>query len=152
MRAALETGGEEEVHDWRKLVQLHWRHMQLLAKLSPRKAKARIALARDLAEILGRHHDFAMLRETISAMGPEFKPRPGLVGIKRVIAARQRGLLKRAALSGGRLYSERPKEFLKRRDAAARAMRQAADHAAAAASPAPAQGLAPQNFWVSPTK
>lgn len=63
LRLAYKHPSDETVHDLRKTVQWHWRHMALLSRAWPEVFAARIAAARDLSQMLGRDHDFAMVRE-----------------------------------------------------------------------------------------
>jgi CHAD domain-containing protein len=114
MKAALESGEEEALHDWRKLTQRHWRHMLLLQEAWPEEAKARIALARRLSDVLGENNDLAVLRETICANRMAFSRAGDAKMLCRCIETKQQKLAGKAALRGERLYAEKPKAFARR--------------------------------------
>lgn len=48
-------------HEWRKSVQQHWRHMQLLSRAWPDVLGGRAREAKELSRLLGEDHDLAML-------------------------------------------------------------------------------------------
>lgn len=60
-RIAYRDGGDEAFHEWRKPVQLHWRHMALFTNAWPDMFKARVELARSLSQCLGDDHDLSIL-------------------------------------------------------------------------------------------
>jgi len=111
MKKALTSREDEAAHDWRKLTQRHWRHMLLLKDWWPKEAKARIALARRLSEILGQHNDLAVVQKTILANRVAFRSRADVKLLCRCIEKKQQELLRQAALRGERLYAEKPKAF-----------------------------------------
>lgn len=67
-RRFLELGGlkvdhldSEALHDWRKSVQYHWRHMALFSAAWPVEFEARIGVARRIAAALGSDHDIVVV-------------------------------------------------------------------------------------------
>src|SRR6185437_13892719 len=64
---AFASGSAEDFHEWRKALQHHWRHMQLLTPCWPSELSARVEISRSLSQILGDDHDIAMLQHLISA-------------------------------------------------------------------------------------
>lgn len=114
MREALDSEDDERCHDWRKLVQRHWRHMTLFQEAWPAEAKARMGLARDLAEVLGEHHDLLVLRAAIFENAALFPLRRDVKKLAALIKTRQGDLLAEAALLGERLFAEKPKAFFRR--------------------------------------
>ncbi len=64
---AFATGRDEDFHEWRKTLQHHWRHMQLLTPCWPSELSARVEAARALSQILGDDHDISLLRQLVSA-------------------------------------------------------------------------------------
>ncbi len=114
MKIALAGGDDETCHEWRKLVQRHWRHTRLFHEAWPDEAKARSALARNLAQTLGEHHDLAILRAAIEGNGALFARRRDVLRLVSLIQDSQAGLLRQAALDGERLYAEKPKNYLHR--------------------------------------
>jgi CHAD domain-containing protein len=114
MREALDSEDDERCHDWRKLVQRHWRHMALFQEAWPAEAKARMGLARDLAEALGQHHDLSVLRVAIFENAALFPLRRDVKKLAALIEARQADLLAEAGVLGERLFAEKPKAFFRR--------------------------------------
>ena len=80
---AIKAGSAEAFHQLRKHVQRHWRHMQVFAAVWPAEMAARIALAKELSDLLGDEHDFWLLREELGRNG-------GRLG--RLCEARQKAL------------------------------------------------------------
>ena len=60
-RSAYRKPTDEAVHVWRKSVQQHWRHMQLVSRAWPEALSARAAEAKELSRLLGEDHDHAVL-------------------------------------------------------------------------------------------
>ena len=58
---AFETLGDEDMHQWRKAVQLHWRHMALVADAWPEAFSARVETAKRLSHLSGEDNDLATL-------------------------------------------------------------------------------------------
>lgn len=114
MKTAIASGDDEALHTWRKQTQLHWRHMRLLREAWPKGAKARAAIASRLSDVLGKHHDLAVLREMIRNNRDVFRAPNGGQMLCRCIEKRQASLARKAAKHGKHLYAEKPKAFLKR--------------------------------------
>ena len=64
---AYDTLDNDDIHEWRKRVQYHWRHMALLTAAWPELLEARIATARQLSSLLGEDHDIAVMLATLRA-------------------------------------------------------------------------------------
>jgi CHAD domain-containing protein len=58
---AFRSDADEALHEWRKAVQLHWRHMQLLSAAWPSYCGARIEEARAISALAGDARDLGML-------------------------------------------------------------------------------------------
>jgi len=104
---------DEAFHEWRKSVQRHWRHLQLLSASWPEMMREQIKLARSLSQILGDDHDLSVLRN--------FALRHRSLGTKAEVAAfasfcSQRQLMLRSAadVHGRRLFADKPKSLAKR--------------------------------------
>lgn len=111
MAEALEQGSDQAFHDWRKCVQQHWRHMQLLSRAWPDYFEARIATAKALSQLLGDDHDLAMLAAFASD-----RKRSGLNRAQsRMVAAAcglRRSELRRQAMGlAQRLHADTPKSL-----------------------------------------
>jgi CHAD domain-containing protein len=105
---------DEDLHGWRKGVQHHWRHMQLLAPSWPLELSARVEEARALSQILGDDHDISLLVRLVSTPTMIFgSPEETAAFLKRC-RRRQRALRKEARNQGERLFAERARPFAER--------------------------------------
>lgn len=104
-------GGEDELHEWRKRTKDLWYGLRLLERAWPGPLEATAEEAHKLSELLGNHHDLAVLREDLGERNL------GLLETETLAAAierRQEELAEGAQLLGRRLYAERPKRFARR--------------------------------------
>jgi CHAD domain-containing protein len=106
MKAARD-GADETVHEWRKAVKAHAAHLKLLTPLCPELLRPQAKAARHLGELLGDHHDLAVLAERLR----EVDGTPPLVRL--TVAGRER-LLAEALPLGSRLFAEHPDGFADR--------------------------------------
>jgi CYTH domain-containing protein/CHAD domain-containing protein len=113
-------GNAESVHELRKRVKDLWYELRLLHDAWPGMLEPAAEEAHVLADLLGDHHDLAVLAEDLDA-------RTGVVASQAefaaLIAARQDELLAEALDLGERLYAEVPKQFRRRLRAYWRAWR-----------------------------
>ncbi len=108
MRMARRDVGDEAFHEWRKGVQRHRDHVQILRAAWPDYFEARFQAAKTLARWLGDDHDLSLLKT--------FATRPGEVKLKRAearaVAAicleRQEEIRRAAWALGERLFADRP--------------------------------------------
>lgn len=107
--AAYATESDEAFHDWRKAVQAHWRHMQLISRAWPALIEARVVAARALSQILGDDHDLALVRQRLESLPGGTLDAGDTREITRMIADRQRDLRARARPRGHMIFAERPK-------------------------------------------
>jgi len=113
-RKAMEAaggGGAEELHEWRKRAKDLWYELRLLSPAWPGPLEATAEEAHSLSELLGDHHDLAVLREDLGERNL------GLLEAQTLAAAierRQEELAEQAQALGRRLYAERPKRFARR--------------------------------------
>jgi len=112
-RAMRDAGGgdAEAVHRWRKRVKDLWYHQRLLRGVWPEAMELAAAQSHELAELLGDHHDLAVLAEDLRRR--EFA-RADTAVLERAISRRQEELLERARDRGRRIYVEKPKAFHRR--------------------------------------
>jgi len=61
LRAAYRSGEDEAFHTFRKALQHHWRHCQLLGPVWPELMDVRINAARELSQLAGLDHDLSVL-------------------------------------------------------------------------------------------
>ena len=107
---------DERIHDLRKEVQQHWRHLQLLVNAWPKALRPHIILARDLSETLGKDHDIAMLTAFAREMAADQDDRPSrrFDAYIELCAGEQAKLRRLAGLLARRLYAEKPKALRRR--------------------------------------
>lgn len=107
---AYATDEDEDFHDWRKAVQRHWRHLQLVSSAWPEALQPRIDLAQELSQLLGDDHDLAVLGERIrgNSGAPQHDNMAEFLNLCR---KRQTELRRLAKARGARLFGETPKAF-----------------------------------------
>lgn len=109
-KLAYRDGTDKTFHDWRKPVQLHWRHMALFSNAWPEMFKARVEAARTLSQILGDDHDLSIL---ISFVRAATKKRDltedAARKVKKYARARQQVLRDIANPLGGMLFQQSAK-------------------------------------------
>jgi CHAD domain-containing protein len=113
-KEAYDTDHADDVHDWRKGVQHHWRQMQLLAPCWPSELSARAEAARSLSQILGDDHDIALLCRLISTPTMTFGDPEATAAFLKRCRKRHKALRKEARVKGERLFFERPGPFAER--------------------------------------
>lgn len=110
MRAAA-GGDEEEVHEWRKRAKDLWYELRLLRDAWSGPLGATAEEAHRLSELLGDHHDLAVLRADLQERNLGVEQTQALVA---AIDRRQEELGGEAMALGARLYAERPQDFSRR--------------------------------------
>lgn len=110
MKAA-PTGGEDGLHEWRKRAKDLWHELRLLGDAWSGPLEATAAETHRLSELLGDHHDLAVLREDLHErnLGEEQTR-----ALEAAIDRRQEELAAAAMALGRRLYAERPTDFSRR--------------------------------------
>ncbi len=116
-RSALASGRDEDLHDWRKGVQHHWRQMQLLAPCWPPELTARAEAARAISQLLGDDHDVSLLCQLVSTPTMTFGSPEETAAFLKLGRKRQKALRKEAAAQGARLLAERSRPFAERIEA-----------------------------------
>jgi CHAD domain-containing protein len=108
------TDRDEDLHEWRKGVQHHWRQMQLLAPCFPSELTARAEAARTLSQILGDDHDISLLSRLISTPTMTFgSPEETTAFLKRC-RKRHKALRKDGSTQRELLFAERSRPFAER--------------------------------------
>jgi CHAD domain-containing protein len=113
-RHAFVSERDEEVHEWRKGVQHHWRQMQLLAPCWPSELSARAEAARSLSQVLGDDHDISLLIRLISMPTMMFGTPDETAAFLKRCRRRHKALRKEARAQGERLFAERARPFAER--------------------------------------
>ncbi|MGH6737062.1 MAG: CHAD domain-containing protein [Methyloceanibacter sp.] len=116
-KASLDADEADDIHEWRKGVQHHWRQMQLLTPCWPSELSARVEAARSLSQLLGDDHDIAVLLHLVSMPTMTFgTPDETAAFIKRC-HRRHKVLRKEARIKGERLFIEKARPFAERIEA-----------------------------------
>ncbi|MDB5536843.1 MAG: hypothetical protein JWQ65_1718 [Devosia sp.] len=106
MRDAAEDGSPETLHAWRKQAKYHRHHMLLLRRHAPDMLDGRIKLLAELADLLGRHHDLAVLVEVLSG---RVAGAPAALNLVMELAnERQHGFGEQAFALGRQIAAEKP--------------------------------------------
>lgn len=111
MRAAEAKPSEQNLHQWRKRGKDLWYELTLLSPAWSPLLEVAAEEAHRLTELLGDHHDLALLRADLHErhLGEEETR-----ALEAAIAARQEQLAREALDLGHRLYAEKPKAFERR--------------------------------------
>jgi len=110
MKHAYRTGVDDDAfHEWRKHVQRHWRHLQLMRSAWPETIAPRIALASELSDIIGLDHDIAVLIAFIRHNRAILGARGEVKALVQAAQDEQVGLRAAAHLRGQRLYDLPPR-------------------------------------------
>ena len=88
MAAAKRDRSEPVMHEWRKRVKYHWYHARLLTPMAPEVIGPHSVRAGELSELLGDHHDLAVLDHTLDAVG-ERSQAADIAGFRRALHALQ---------------------------------------------------------------
>ncbi len=102
---------DEAFHDLRKSVQHHWRQMLLVSRAWPEVCRARASAARDIGQILGEEHDYAVLAAFTQAHRNNGLASDEIDVIHQDCRARQLELRRLALPRAKRLFAERPRRF-----------------------------------------
>lgn len=108
-RTALRHRTDEAFHDWRKHAKYHWNQLGLVEDCAPDILPSAQRSAGELAELLGLHHDLAILSEVLAndpaALGVEVDR--GLV--ETLLDARQTELETQIEEFGRQVFAEKPR-------------------------------------------
>lgn len=112
-RALAEVLGDpspENVHEWRKRAKDHWYQLRIVHDAWPELLGETVDRVHELTDLLGDHHDLAVLADDLRARA-DLGDRGAL---EAAIGKRQEELLGPALDLGQRLYAEKPKAFRRR--------------------------------------
>ncbi len=108
---AREARSPEAFHDWRKAVKYHWYHAQLLRPINPERIDPQRGMAKELAELLGNHHDLHDMRAHLAAGGFD----AAAVAAMQTPITQEMARLEAAALTlGHRLLADEPETLARR--------------------------------------
>lgn len=120
MKAAAEEGTAEAYHAWRKAVKNLWYALRVVEPIAERRTGKVIRRLERLAELLGEHHDLAVMRERVeriaSTQASVGDPREeAAVRALMVEIGRRMGGIEAAAREvGERVFAAKPKRFARR--------------------------------------
>lgn len=110
MARALDDPSAASVHEWRKRAKDLWYQLRIIGEAWPGPLGATVEQAHELTELLGDHHDLAVLAADLQTR-TDLGDRPAF----ETAIERHQGELLGAALGiGRRLYAEKPKAFGRR--------------------------------------
>jgi CHAD domain-containing protein len=104
---------DEAVHEWRKRVKDHWYHLRLVRDAWKPVLAAAADEAHELSDLLGDHHDLAVLRDHAIELR-ELLSGDELERLLGSISERQDQLAGDALPLGERVYAEKPKQLTER--------------------------------------
>ena len=99
-------------HAWRRYVKDHWFHIRLLEGHCANHLVAYERRIEALDGILGEYHNVILLRDLLVTDGS--LPRDESARCLRVVSRYQRVLCRHAEILGARIYTERPRRFVRR--------------------------------------
>ncbi|WP_208430630.1 CHAD domain-containing protein [Methyloligella halotolerans] len=112
MAEAAERPAPNSMHEWRKRVKYHRYHAQLLSDIWPAAMETHVAAAKSLGDVLGDHHDLAVLQEALpSLFGGETDEMKAYLGLAQ---GRQALLASQALHCGQRVFAEKPSALTRR--------------------------------------
>ncbi|HEY7117039.1 MAG TPA: CHAD domain-containing protein [Tepidisphaeraceae bacterium] len=110
------VGADAELfHEWRKQVKHLWHQLEVVEPIWPKVIRELSDQAHDLADLLGKDHDLAVLKDVLEAESPT--PAQGNAApsaVVEVVDATRADLQRQAQALGARVFAERPKAFARR--------------------------------------
>lgn len=114
MCAVERDGPADAFHEWRKSVKYHWYHTRLLEPIWPEGLHAHARAADRLGEVLGDHHDLAVLSERLSEAPAGIAGSEAHAVAEGLIERRRIELETEAFDLGAQLLAEKPKALARR--------------------------------------
>lgn len=114
MALAYAARDEEPVHDWRKCVQRHWRHLQLLDRVAPAEVVARVSVARRISVLIGEYQDLSVLKWFVRAGDAKRRNQRMALAVLTAASARQSELLALARPLGDEIFADKPTHLTRR--------------------------------------
>jgi CHAD domain-containing protein len=110
---AREEPSTENLHELRKRAKDLWHAMQILRNAAPSKLRKIRRGAHELSDLLGEHHDLAVLRTTALRHRREFTDPAALAALLGVIDRRRAQLERQAREEADPLYATKPKALVR---------------------------------------
>jgi len=111
---AYEVEKDLAFHEWRKLVQRHWRQLLLIEAGWPSMIRPHIKVVHELADTLGDDHDLYVLAGRIGDAGRAIGNQKQINAYLALCRKRQDILRFRAQILGERLFAEKPSSLAER--------------------------------------
>lgn len=113
-KRAFEEGSGESFHEWRKTLQRHWRHMQLLTPAWPLELRARAIFLRGITETVGQDHDLTVLDDYLEKTGRTLGTAAQVRACRSLCRQRQEELRAAVRVDCEKLFAEGASAFAKR--------------------------------------
>ncbi len=114
MKGARSDPDGETMHEWRKSVKYHWQHARLLSDIAPAMMAPQIAAAGELSELLGDHHDLALLDARLGRAPGDFGAKTDIEAFRALARERREALGSRAFVLARLSFAERPAALAER--------------------------------------
>ncbi len=113
-QAAEAPGNDEMLHRWRKRVKYHGDHIRLLHDMWPTGLRPHGEAAGTLSDMIGFHHDLAVLRVELTDKARKIENRSSVPVFVALIETRQTDLENKAFALGRRLFAEKAQALVRR--------------------------------------
>lgn len=113
-RAVDAPGNDDALHGWRKRVKYHGDHTRLLLEIWPTALKPHSNAAGTLSNMIGRHHDLAVLRTELIDKARKIENSSQVPDFVALIEAHQSDLERNAFALGRRLFAEKAQALVRR--------------------------------------
>lgn len=113
-KATLADPSDTGFHEWRKLAKYHWHHLNLLEDCAKAMLGSEANASGTLAELLGTHHDLAVLAEILTSHPDRLGTSLDVAFVLNAIKQRQSLLEAEITPLGAQVFAETPKALRKR--------------------------------------
>ena len=117
MGRARDDPSDENLHEWRKRVKHLWYHLRIVGGAAPGVLDEAADRAHELSDLLGDHHDLAVLADEVRSRADVFDRGKQRAALLSAIRWRQSELAADAFEIGDPLYAEKSKAFSRRIEA-----------------------------------
>jgi len=105
---------DEAFHEWRKYAKYHWNQLGLLEGCAEDILPSARKSAGDLADLLGLHHDLAVLDQMLATRPEDLAPGIDAGFAREALARRQKQHEERIGVLGQQVFAEKPKALAAR--------------------------------------
>lgn len=110
--AALKSLDIDALHAWRKQVKYHWHHLSLMQGFDGSETRQAIRAASELGDLLGTHHDLAVLNQRLAAAPASLGFSVPPVDVRSVLSKRQGEIEVAIRTLHREVYQQRPRLLL----------------------------------------